>query len=97
MRLDSSDPQYRALVRDLRAEHPDPLDRVLVLTSLLQRGPDPILTALLVGTVEEYATWVNACQSGSITPSAKRVLQHETKQPSWLDIQPFLDPDLSEF
>lgn len=97
MRLTPEDPQYRAIVRDLRAEHPDPLNRVRVLTSLLQRDPDPILAALLVGTVEEYALWVNACQSGSILPSAQRVLRHETQQPSWLDIEPFLDPDLSEF
>lgn len=101
MRLTPEDPQYQALVRDLRSKHPDPLDRILVLTAVLQREPDPILADLLAGTVLEYSTWIAACQSGSILPSAKRLLQHETQHPSRVDLEPlfgcFEDPDLSEF
>ena len=101
MRLSPDDPQYCALVRDLRSKHPDPLDRILVLTAVLQREPDPILTDLLAGTVQEYASWVNACFAGTILPSAKRLLQHETQNPSNPDLTPlfgcFEDPDLSEF
>lgn len=101
MRLDGSDPQYRALVSDLRQKHPDPLDRILVLTAVLQREPDPILADLLAGTVQEYASWVRSCQTGSILPSAKRVLQHETQHPPGVDLETFFecyeDPDLSEF
>lgn len=99
MRLTPEDPQYQALVRDLRSKHPDPLDRILVLTAVLQREPDLILTDLLVGSVEEYATWIRSCEAGTIIPSARKLLQ--TPNPPNPDITPLFgcyeDPDLSEF
>lgn len=101
MRLAPEDPDFQALVCDLRSKHPDPLDRILVLTAVLQREPDPILSDLLVGTVSEYATWIASCQSGTILPSVLRLLQHETQHPPNPDLTPlfgcFEDPDLSEF